>query len=208
MRSEVRQRFERLEKVAAALVCKDQMAAMAGLDEIAERNPGALPPLTAKDFAPPPPPFKFEVGQEVTCEHMSGVVVGRHFDGKRNMYQFGSPVTHHWCEEHLRASASPPPARFRVGDWVRAVKTDDVGRIVFTLGIDNDPEHYNVLWSDGDVERSLQSNHLEPWQPRIGELVMERQSDGGWKTLMFGQPHNYAGIIPAPLGPQAEEWFK
>ena len=198
MKADVRERFERLERRLNSL--------LAAATEIALRQEGTNPP----------PPFKFEVGDKVfvpTHGEQTVRMRWRDVDGCP-VYQLNG--TKSMREEHLTTIPSPP--RFKVGDWVRIKK----GTLLFQFGpmpvgriVELQPNPPNCKGVDccrfidtkGNSWSPAERN-LEPWQPRIGELVMERQPNGGWSLLRFGQPHNYSGIIPAPLGGHAQEWFR
>jgi len=162
----------------------------------------------------PPPPFKFVVGQEVRARDLYGVVVNRRFDGKRNVYGFGSEITHHFIEVPEDAlspdSSVPPPPRFKTGDWVRGHTAGRVGRVVMgdahIGGYDCD-----VLWGIG-CTTSERFRSLEPWQPRIGEWVLVSREDGGFSRPVclssILPEYSVPGyVIPAPLGEASQEWF-
>ena len=113
-------------------------------------------------------------------------------------------------DEIRKVAIASPPARFKVGDWVRN-KTDDIaGRISQINQFNPYCLRYYVYRTDGRVVSCLDSD-LTPWVPREGEWVIHKLTN----ELIFG-PFQFnrerhivpEGYIPAPLGSDSQEWFK
>lgn len=153
-----------------------------------------------------PPPFKFEVGQAVRYRDRGSAARG--LPGTIQARELrGCPV---YCVNDLWFSedvlvAIPPPSRFKVGDWVRC-RYGAVGRVMFS---ENGPTHLTVMDTTG-AKFGAPPEWFEPWTPREGEWCMWQRGgvcEGGPFEFRAGyfSPGNVA--IPAPIGPQAKEWF-
>jgi hypothetical protein len=215
MKPDVRERFEKLEermdRLTQGWVPTDVLVATA------ERlhKAGLL--------RPPPPPFKFSVGQEVqsmvafgrSAENpYRGPVVSRERDGMGNWYLVDG---RNLPEAALVAVSAEP--RFKVEDWVRT-QLGAPGRVTKIVPT-NTPKpiiQYHVIRQDGGADWYT-AESLEPWVPRLGEWVIWQHD---WRVShhsigdisAYTKPFQYQGqrlagrLIPAPLGTHAEGWFK
>jgi|GEM_PF-6743925 len=185
---------------------------------------------------PEAPPFKFEVGQEVTPKHKTDsravgtnpgcryMVIERKAHAIDNRYRLNNDI---WVwESDIETYAVSLAARFKVGDWVRHRRADPVdtmgiedaenrvGRLVQPYPSDAAAGWLRVAWSDGHTT-IMREHGLEPWQPREGEWVIPcGMLDGDvrcwFEPVVFNDAMRTSGarFIPAPFGEHAAEWFK
>lgn len=127
----------------------------------------------------------------------------------------GSVEVAQWMSCHPKPSVQSPPPRFKAGDWVRhKVVSNIIGRVVVFIVSRNE---YSILTNHG-VYEDYHEDRLELWVPRDGEWVMYKFPAIGETPVRLSLPFRYEDkhrysptwcyIIPAPLGPYSEDWFK
>lgn len=113
MKTKAEERLEQLEKHYAEL--KATVDKMVVVIPPGEYWVGTTVNPPTVSFTPivPPPPFKFEVGQEVRAEGnlTVGVVDLREYchDENYKRYRVSFPFGHAWCPESYLSPATPPP---------------------------------------------------------------------------------------------------